>query len=125
MPSLRIILLVVGMLAQGASAAPDFSAVVNLQPEQNAAGKVSGLIHNIGSWTIRNVVLRVRHHWRWGSGRGYDHEDDAVVTRLVYPGEAAGFAAVHLPPEHVPSNATYSFEITILELTEIRIVDQP
>lgn len=107
-------------LSAGA-AAPDFSKVVTLEPLSNDAGKVSGLVRNIGSWTVRNVVVKVRHRWRWPNSGYYQHEDRAIVSRLVYPGEAAGFAAVHIPPESVPRHAKYSVDMTVLELTQIRI----
>jgi hypothetical protein len=103
------------------AASPDFSAVVALEPEIAGPGKVTGLIRNVGSWTVRNVVLQVRHQWTWAGGRAYRHTDQPVVSRLVHSGEAAGFAAVHIPPVEIPTAARYSMDVKVLELTEIRM----
>lgn len=116
-----ILTVLLGALAisiPAAAAAPDFSRIVVVEPEVSEAGQVSGLVRNIGERTIRNVVLRVRHRWRWDGGN-YRHNDNATVARLVLPGDAAGFAAVHIPPAHVPDTARYSMDVTVLELTEI------
>ncbi len=107
------------------AAAPDFSAIVEVEPEVVEAGKVIGLIRNIGAWTIRNVVLRVRHQWSWADGGSYRHSENAIVSELVYPGDPAGFAAVHIPPRRVPASAAYRMDVTVLELTEIRIAAEP
>ncbi|MCP5199796.1 MAG: hypothetical protein H6977_07275 [Gammaproteobacteria bacterium] len=107
-----------------AAVTPDFSAYVEVASEAVAPGKVAGTIRNISSGPLRNVVLRVRHAWRWpgldGARGGSEVETRRVVLgELVLPGEFAGFASVHEPGARVPARASYSYEVTVLELTTV------
>lgn len=114
------LLLLLITVSVNAAKGPDFSKHVSVEAETVAPGKVRGLVRNIGAWSVRNIVLRVRHHWRWDGGQ-YRHTDRSVVSEIVFSGDPAGFAAVHIPPVNIPSHARYSNKIDVIELTEIRI----
>ena len=102
-------------------AAADFDRVVEVAPEVIAAGKVSGLVRNVGQWTIKNVRLRVDHRWSWPDGGSYRKSLESITQGLILPGDPAGFASVHLPPPSVPESASYSMKVTVLEVTQIRM----
>ncbi len=109
--------------ALAAEQAPQFDRYIAIEPETVAPGKVAGLIRNIGTTTVRNVVLRVRHRWSWAGG-SYRHTDETIVSQLVLPGDPAGFAAVHIPPAHVPPDARYDNDIAVIELSQIRLAPE-
>ncbi|MGR8920206.1 MAG: hypothetical protein ACU85V_11335 [Gammaproteobacteria bacterium] len=104
-------------------AAPDFDAVVTVEPEVKGSGKVAGLVRNVGQFTVSRVVLRVTHRWHWSEG-SYRHRENTVVGRLIYPGDPAGFAAVHIPPTRVPESARYAVDVDVVELSEIRMAPE-
>ena len=94
---------------------------VKLVPDVEAEVNGVGLVRDIGALRFRNVVLRVRHRWHWSDGGSYRYTDNTVVSKVVLAGDAAGFAAVHIPPGTVPASARYTMDVTVLELTEIRL----
>jgi hypothetical protein len=108
----------------GAAITPDFSPYVTVASEALAPGKVAGTVRNISGGPLRNVVLRVRHEWRWpgvdgARGGSVVETRRVVVGELILPGEFAGFASIHEPGARVPAHARYSHEVTVLELTTV------
>lgn len=109
--------------ARSLAQTPDFKAYVTVEPGSPGSGRVSGLVRNVSDGPIRNIVLRVRHRWRW-SGQLYEHAERTTVSRVLVSGEPAGFAAVHFPPSHVPESASYDYDVAVIELSRIRLAPE-
>ena len=117
------VLAAAGSSAQSSGRDPDFDAYVSIDPDSPGSGRVSGLVRNISDGPMRNIVLRVRHRWRW-SGQRYEHTERTTISRVLVAGEPAGFAAVHFPPSHVPASASYDYDVAVVELSRIRLAPE-
>lgn len=108
---------------------PHFTPYVAVDSETVGPGKVAGVIRNVGTGPLHNVVLEVRHDWRWTPAVGETpgrlaETRRVVISDLVLPGAVKGFASVHVPHRRVPSGAAYSGTVQVLELTTIGIAGE-
>ncbi|MEQ8493696.1 MAG: hypothetical protein RLW61_23960 [Gammaproteobacteria bacterium] len=121
---LLVALLLLPALPVGAQRGlPDFSPYVAIDADHVEPGKVAGVIRNVGGVPVRNVVLRVRHSWRW-SGGNFTRDRRVEVPDLVLPGQIKGFASVLLPGGEVPLSARYSSDVIVTELTTLQMAPQ-
>ncbi|MEQ8662393.1 MAG: hypothetical protein RLW62_16375 [Gammaproteobacteria bacterium] len=102
---------------------PDFSPYVTVDADAIEPGKVAGVVRNVGGAPVRNIVLRVRHSWRW-SGGNFTRDRRVEVPDLVLPGELKGFASVLLPDPGVPAAARYTSDVIVTELTTLQMAPQ-
>lgn len=122
--TLLAVLLAWAVRGAGAAERPDFSPYVAIDSETVAPGKIAGVIRNVGSGPLRNVVLQVRHGWRWSAVDGAEpgrlsETRRVVISDLVLPGAVKGFASIHAPGSSVPPRARYSCEISVIEITTV------
>lgn len=107
----------------------DFNAIIDVETELVAPGKLVGKMRNTGSRTIRDIVVLVKHSWVWtkgsSAGDSYSHSEYIRVDRALVPGDQAAFASVHTPVADVPEDANYFSDVKVSELTEIRYASEP
>ena len=108
----------------------DFNAIIQVETERLAPGKLVGKMRNTGPRTVRDIVVLVKHSWVWTKARGdgpdsYSHSEYVRIDRALVPGDQAAFASVHTPVADVPEDANYFSEVKVSELTEIRYASEP
>ncbi len=107
----------------------DFNAIVDVETELVAPGKLIGKMRNTGPRTVRDIVVLVKHNWVWTEGRSdgdsYSHSEYIRIDRALVPGDQAAFASVHTPVANVPEDANYFSDVKVSELTEIRYASEP
>ncbi len=109
--------------AAGQRGLPDFSPYVRVEAETIESGKAAGVVRNVGGVPVRNIVLRVRHSWRW-SGGDFSRDRRVEVPDLVLPGELKGFASIMTPGAAVPAGARYAVDVLVTELTTLQMAPQ-
>lgn len=120
---LALLVLVLAAPAAGQRGLPDFSAYVAVDAETIESGKAAGVVRNVGGVPVRNIVLRVRHSWRW-SGGDFSRDRRVEVPDLVLPGELKGFASIMTPGAAVPAGARYAVDVLVTELTTLQMAPQ-
>jgi len=120
---LALLVLAFAAPAAGQRGLPDFSPYVAVDAETIESGKTAGVVRNVGGVPVRNIVLRVRHSWRW-SGGDFSRDRRVEVPDLVLPGELKGFASIMTPGAAVPAGARYAVDVLVTELTTLQMAPQ-